>query len=216
MVAYMNGRPTTCLRPTVLISWRSTSVDSTPPLLLTPRISAISGGGDRLLVGDHRQRLERLHRQLLRRPLVEQLAHPLVQLGARDDLVAAGDLDELQAARPLVVGAQRRERGVDVLPRLAVEQLVQRLRRHRLGRREDQRFDDRLQMVGHAVASLDLRFVAVGLGVGALPRSASSADACVSAASARADFVGRPTIVGVPLFRIAAAASARRPGRARL
>ena len=114
VVAYMNGRPTTCLRPTVLIRWRSTSVDSTPPLLLTPRISAISGRRDRLLVGDHRERLERLHRQLLRRPLVEQLAHPLVQLRARHDLVAAGDLDDLQAARALVVGPQRRERGVDV------------------------------------------------------------------------------------------------------
>ena len=42
VVAYMNGRPTTCLRPTVLIRRRSISVDSTPPLLLTPRISAIS------------------------------------------------------------------------------------------------------------------------------------------------------------------------------
>ena len=43
VVPYMNGRPTTCLRPTVLISLRSISVESTPPLLLTPRISAISG-----------------------------------------------------------------------------------------------------------------------------------------------------------------------------
>ena len=55
--------------------------------------------GDGLLVGDDRQRLERLHRELLRRPLVEQLAHPVVQLGARDDLEAARDLDDLQAAR---------------------------------------------------------------------------------------------------------------------
>ena len=39
----MNGRPTTCLRPTVLTNFRSISVESTPPLLLTPRISAISG-----------------------------------------------------------------------------------------------------------------------------------------------------------------------------
>ena len=62
---------------------------------------------DRLLVGDDRQRLERLHRQLLRRPLVEQLAHPFVQLGPRHDLVAARDLDDLQAARALVVGAAR-------------------------------------------------------------------------------------------------------------
>ena len=54
--------------------------------------------GHRLLVGDHRQRLERRHRQLLRRPLVEQAAHPLVELGARHDLIAAGDLDERQSA----------------------------------------------------------------------------------------------------------------------
>ena len=105
------------------------------------------GRRDRLLVGDDRQRLERLHRQLLRRALVKQLADPLVQLGTRHDLVAARDLDELQTAWPLVVGAHRRERGVDVLPRLAVEQLVERLGRQRLGRREDQRFDDRLEMV---------------------------------------------------------------------
>ena len=39
--AYMNGRPTTCLRPTIFISLRSISVPSTPDVL-TPRISAIS------------------------------------------------------------------------------------------------------------------------------------------------------------------------------
>lgn len=39
----MKGRPTTCLRPTVFTSLRSISVWSTPALLLTPRISAISG-----------------------------------------------------------------------------------------------------------------------------------------------------------------------------
>ena len=99
---------------------------------------------DRLLVGDHRERLERLHRQLLRGPLVEQLSHPLVQLGPRRDLVAARHLDDLQPAGPFVVGANRGERRVDVLLRLAVEELVERFRRDRLGRREDQRFDDRL------------------------------------------------------------------------
>ena len=66
------------------------------------------GGGDRLLVGDDRQRLERLHRELLRGPVVEQLAHPLVQLGPGHDLIAAGDFDHLQAAGRVVVGAQRR------------------------------------------------------------------------------------------------------------
>src|SRR5207248_7323864 len=53
--------------------------------------------GDRLLVGDDRERFQTLNGELLRRALVEQSAHPLVQLGARDDLVAAGDLDHLQA-----------------------------------------------------------------------------------------------------------------------
>ena len=69
--------------------------------------------------------------------------------GARHDLVAARDLDDLEPARPLVVGPHGRERGVDVLLRLAVEQLVERLRRDRLGRREDQGFDDGFEMVGH-------------------------------------------------------------------
>ena len=55
------------------------------------------GRRHRLAVGDDRQRLERRHRQLLRRALVEQAPHVLVQLGPRDDLVAAGDFDQLQA-----------------------------------------------------------------------------------------------------------------------
>src|SRR5207247_648827 len=99
------------------------------------------GGRHRLLVRDHRERLERLHRQLLRRPLVEQLADPLVQLRTRDDLIAAGDLHELQAAGTIVVGADRGERRLDVFPGLAVEQLAQRLERQRLGGREDERLD---------------------------------------------------------------------------
>src|SRR5438034_10753176 len=36
VVAYRNGRPTTCFRPTILIRWRSSSVFSTPDVL-TPR-----------------------------------------------------------------------------------------------------------------------------------------------------------------------------------
>ena len=68
---------------------------------------------DRLPVGDHRERLERLHRQLLRRALVEQAPHPLVQVRSRDDLVAAGHFDQLQAARAFVVALQLGERRVD-------------------------------------------------------------------------------------------------------
>src|SRR5262249_37264645 len=90
---------------------------------------------------------ERLHRQLRRRPLVEQLAHPFVQLGFRRDLETPGDLDDLQAVVPVVVRAYRREGGVHVFLRLAVEQLVQRLRRERLRRREDEGFDDWLQVI---------------------------------------------------------------------
>ena len=66
---------------------------------------------DRLLVGDDGQRLERLHGELLRRPLVEQAPHPFVQIGARDDLVAAGHLDELQAAGPIVILLELLQRG---------------------------------------------------------------------------------------------------------
>ena len=55
--------------------------------------------GNRLPVGDHRERFERLDRQLLRRPLVEQAPDPFVQVRPRDDLVAAGDLHQLQSAR---------------------------------------------------------------------------------------------------------------------
>ena len=40
---YITSRSDPKHRPTVLISFRSMSVDSTPPLLETPRISAISG-----------------------------------------------------------------------------------------------------------------------------------------------------------------------------
>ena len=105
--------------------------------------------GDRLLVGDDGERFERLHRQLLRRALVEQLAHPFVELGARHHLVAPRDLDDLQPAGPIVVGAQRGERGLDVLPRLPFEQLEQGLRGQRLGRRKDQGLDDRLQCIRH-------------------------------------------------------------------
>ena len=93
--------------------------------MLTPRISAISERGDRLLVGDDRQRLEPLHGQLLRRALVKQPAHPLVQLRPRDDLIAAGDLDDLQPGTVLVVGLERLHRRGDVFLRLVGEQLEQ-------------------------------------------------------------------------------------------
>ena len=77
----MNGRPTTCFRPTVLISFRSMSVGEHAAAAADAADLGNLRRGDRLLVGDDRQRLERLHRQLLRRPLVKQLADPLVQLG---------------------------------------------------------------------------------------------------------------------------------------
>jgi len=88
---------------------------------------------DRLLVGDDGQRLERLQRQLLRRTLVEQLANPLIQVGPGDNLKAARNLDDLQPARTLVVGSQRGERGIHVLFGFAFKQLVEILRRQRLG-----------------------------------------------------------------------------------
>jgi hypothetical protein len=126
------------------------SVCRTPELLLTPRISAISARY-RLLVGDDRERFERLHRQLGRRALVEQLADPLVQLGFRRDLVAPGNFDDLQAPGAIVVRPHGGERGVDVFLRFAVEQLVERLRRDGFRRREDQRLDDRFQVFRHVL-----------------------------------------------------------------
>ena len=84
------------------------------------------------------------------RALVEQPAHPLVQIGPRDDLIAAGHFHQLQSAGPLVVLLQRGERRLHVFLRLAVEQLAHRLRRERIGRGEDQRLDNRLQLRGHA------------------------------------------------------------------
>ena len=141
VVAYRNGRPTTCLRPTILIRCRSSSVLRTPAVL-TPRISVISSGGNRLLVSDDGERFERLHRQLLRRALVEQPPHPFVQVRPGDDLVAARHLHQLQSARAVVVVLQLRDRRLDVFLRLGVEQLVDRLAGQRLGRREDQRLDE--------------------------------------------------------------------------
>ena len=64
VVAYMNGRPTTCLRPTVLIRRRSTRVDEDAAAAGDAADLGDLGGGDRLLVGNDRERLERLHRQL--------------------------------------------------------------------------------------------------------------------------------------------------------
>ena len=46
-------------------------------------------------VVDFDERLERGDRQLLCRPFMEEAAHPLVELGARDDLVAAGDFGDV-------------------------------------------------------------------------------------------------------------------------
>ena len=91
------------------------------------------GTGDRLLVGDDGQRLERGDGELLRRALVKESPYPLVKLGARDDLIAARDLDHLQAAGPVVLALQLLDGGDDFFLRLVVEQFDQRLHRHRLG-----------------------------------------------------------------------------------
>src|SRR5262249_55452523 len=58
--------------------------------------------------------------------------------------------DELQAARPLVLVLQRVDRGLDVFLRLGVEQLENLLRGEWLGRREDQRFENRLHLGARA------------------------------------------------------------------
>jgi hypothetical protein len=99
---------------------------------------------DRLLVGNDRQRFQRLHGQLLRRPFVKQAPHPFVQLGAGHDLVTARYLDELQARTPVVVVLQCLNRRGDVFLRFVGEQLEQHSGSEWLGRREDQRFDDGL------------------------------------------------------------------------
>ncbi len=193
VVAYMNGRPTTCLRPTILIRCRSSSVLRTPDVL-TPRISLISSGGNRLLVGDHRQRFERLHRQLLRAALVEQPAHPFVQIGAGDDLIAAGHFHELQSAGPLVVLLQRSQRRLHVFLRLAVEQLAHRFQRERIRRGKNERLDNRLQLGG------------------ALGRSCASASAAPAIPASRPSCLRSSFIHGGPPDRQSDAA--RRPGAA--
>src|SRR6185369_6198003 len=101
---------------------------------------------DRLFVGNHRQRLETLHGELLRRALVKKTAHPLVQVGTRDDLITTRNFDHLQARTVLVVGLQRGDRGRDVFLRLFGQQLEEHLRRDRFRRREDQRLDDGLDL----------------------------------------------------------------------
>ena len=138
-------------------------------------------GGDRLLVGDHRQRLERLHRQLLRRPLVEQAADPLVKLGSGRDLVAAGDLGQMQPAASLVVVLQRLDGGEHVFLGLVAEQLEQHLRRQRLGRREHERLDDRLQLT-----VVQARPIALGFGEILVAHSFPSRPSCPSCPSRRA------------------------------
>ena len=91
-------------------------------------------------------------RQLLRRPFVKQPTHPVVQLGPGDDLEAAGHLDQLQAAAVAVeAGANGLDRRLHDLERAVVDQLDDRLRRQWFGRREDERFDDRLDVGGGAV-----------------------------------------------------------------
>ena len=165
VVEYMNGRPTTCLRPTILIKWRSSRVFSTPEVFDAADVGDL-GPGDRLTVGNHGQRLERLHRQLLRAALVEQPPHPFVEIRPGDDLIATGHLHQLQPARPLVVQFQLADRGQHVLFRLAVEQLEQPLRRERIGRRKDQRLDDRLEFGGGSTGLRNAGLRALGFDSG--------------------------------------------------
>ena len=102
------------------------AADDLHQLAIEQRVEHAGGGADasnlgdlarrdRLLVGNHRQRLERLHRQLRGRALLEQAAHPFVELRTRDDLEPARDLHQLQAVRPQVRIADLGERGLDVL-----------------------------------------------------------------------------------------------------
>jgi hypothetical protein len=64
-------------------------------------------------------------------------------------LVAAGHLDQLQPARPIVILLERLERRLDVFLRLVFEQLEKHLWRQRIGRRKNERFDNRLQIIRH-------------------------------------------------------------------
>jgi hypothetical protein len=104
--------------------------------------------GDRLSIGDDRQRLERLNRQSLRTPLMKQAANPLVQIGARDDLISARHFHQLQAARAFVILFQFGDGRLHVFLGFSVEQLVNGLSVSGSGRREDQGFDDRFQLGG--------------------------------------------------------------------
>ena len=70
----------TFLRPTILIKWRSISVDDAGGVDAAD--VANLRGGDRLLVGDHRERLERRDRQLLRSTARETAGGPIHE--ARD------------------------------------------------------------------------------------------------------------------------------------
>jgi hypothetical protein len=73
-----------------------------------------------------------LHGQLLRRPFVKELAHPLVEVRPGDDLIPAGHLHELQTAAALVLLAQRGERHLNVFLRFGIEQFSDRFGRQRL------------------------------------------------------------------------------------
>ena len=81
----------------------------------------ISGRGHRLLVGDHRQRLERRQRELQRRlQALDEAADRVVVLGLGGHLVAAGDFADGDAVLGLIeLRDQLLEKGVHSLPGLA-------------------------------------------------------------------------------------------------
>ena len=83
--------------------------------------------GDRLLVGDHRQRLEAGDGELRRRRSWNSRRTQSLQLGPRDDLVAAGHFHHLQPGTVLVVGLQRLDRRQHVFLRLLRQEAAEPL-----------------------------------------------------------------------------------------
>ena len=79
--------------------------------------------GRGLTIGNHRQRLESLYRQSLRRAVMKQPTHPLIQLGPSDDLVATRDLNELEAATLVPFLLERLKSLGDMFLWLAIEDL---------------------------------------------------------------------------------------------
>ena len=99
---------------------------------------------------------------------MKQPTHPLIQLGPSDDLIATRDLNELEAATLVPFLLERLERLGDMFLWLAVEDLRERLWGDRIGRRKNQRFDDRLhiaQVVTHGVLPIG-SLIGVGASTG--------------------------------------------------